>query len=94
MFVFSSLQAPSSLPGGCSKQRLAYTRVTPTSQNLAGLPLNCPKCGRRMRYLYVRAADRKTIDASAATDADIHVYQCAEHGPFHFSRDIPVRPGD
>jgi hypothetical protein len=63
------------------------------SDNLADLPLNCPRCGRRMRYLHVRTADGKIIDAATATDADIYVYQCAEDGQFHFSRDIPVRAG-
>ena len=46
-----------------------------------------------MRYLQVRAADGTIIDVATATDADVHVYLCAEHGPFHFSRDIPVRTG-
>jgi hypothetical protein len=63
------------------------------SGNLADLPLNCPRCGRRMRYLHVRAADGRIIDVAIATDADVHVYQSPEHGPFHFSRDIPVRTG-
>ena len=55
------------------------------------LPLNCPKCWRPMRDLHVRAADGTIIDVATATDADVHVDRCAEHGPFHFSRDIPVR---
>ena len=46
-----------------------------------------------MRSLHARTADGRIIDVSVATDADIHVYQCAVHGRFHFSRDIPVRAG-
>ena len=63
------------------------------SDNLADLPLNCPRCGQRMRFLHARTADGTIIDMLVATDADIHVYQCAVHGRFHFSRDIPVRAG-
>jgi hypothetical protein len=33
-----------------------------------------------MRDLHVRAADGTIIDVAAATDADVHVYRCAEHG--------------
>jgi hypothetical protein len=62
-------------------------------ENLANLPLNCPRCGQRMRFLLVETADGRTIDPTIATDADIHVYRCAVHGRFHFSRDIPVRAG-
>jgi hypothetical protein len=41
----------------------------------------------------VQAADGRIVDAATATDSDLHVYRCAEHGPFHFSRDILVRTG-
>jgi hypothetical protein len=61
------------------------------SDNLADLPLNCPRCGRRMRYLHVRNTDGSIIDEAIATDADVHVYLCPEHGRFDFSRDIPLR---
>jgi hypothetical protein len=46
-----------------------------------------------MRFSHVRSTDGTIIDISTATDADIHVYQCAQHGPFQFSRDIPMRAG-
>lgn len=35
------------------------------------LPLNCPKCPARLRYLY-------TTDTG-----NVMVYSCAEHGPWH-----------
>ena len=75
------------------KLALASSRLALMSGSLADLPLNCPRCGQRMRYLHVRTADGRIIDLKIATEADIHVYQCAEHGRFHFSRDIPVRAG-
>ena len=55
-------------------------RLVLVSGDLADLPLNCPKCWRPMRDLHVRAADGTIIDVAAATDADVHVYRCAEHG--------------
>lgn len=62
--------------------------------NLAGLPLNCPRCGRPMRYLRARTPTGEAVaDSEGATASTIYIYQCAEHGPFQFSRDIPVRPG-
>lgn len=33
-----------------------------------------------------------TIDVVAATDTDIHVYECWQHGRFQLSRDIPLKP--
>jgi hypothetical protein len=55
-------------------------RLVLVSGDLADLPLNCPKCWRPLRDLHVRAADCTIIDVAAATDADVHVYRCAEHG--------------
>ena len=46
-------------------------RLVVMSGDLADLPLNCPKCGRPMRYLHVRAADGRIIDVATATDADV-----------------------
>jgi hypothetical protein len=69
----------------------SWLRLALMRDNLVVLPLNCPQYGRRMRIVYVRAADGRTVEVAIATDADIHVYQCAKHGRFHFVRDIPVR---
>ena len=55
-------------------------RLVLVSCDLADLPLNCPKCWRPLRDLHVRAADGTIIDVAAATDADVHIYRCAEHG--------------
>ena len=64
------------------------------ANDLAGLPLNCPKCGRAMRYERARTPEGETIaDLQAANDSTVYVYRCFEHGPFRFSKDIPVRPG-
>lgn len=46
-----------------------------------------------MRYLHVRNTDGSIIDEAIATDVDVHVYLCPEHGRFDFSRDIPLRAG-
>ncbi len=68
--------------------------VTDTPVNLANLPLNCPRCGQKLRYLRARTAAGEMIaDSDAADDTTIYVYHCATHGPFQFSRDIPLRPG-
>jgi hypothetical protein len=61
-------------------------RLVLVSGDLADLPLNCPKCWRPLRDLHVRAADGTIIDVAAATDADVHVYGCAEHGLHSFRR--------
>lgn len=47
-----------------------------------------------MRYERARTPEGETIaDLQAANDSTVYVYRCFEHGPFRFSRDIPVRPG-
>ncbi len=62
--------------------------------DLANLPLNCPKCGRPMRYVRARTLEGDTVaDQQAANESTVYIYRCAEHGPFQFSPDIPVRPG-
>ena len=62
------------------------------SENLTDLPLNCPLCGQRLRFSHVTSKDGRTIDVSEATNTDIHVYECWQHGRFQFSRDIPLKP--
>ena len=62
------------------------------SENLADLPLNCPRCGQRLRFSSVTSKDGRPIDVSAATDTDIHVYECSQDGRFQFSRDMPLKP--
>lgn len=62
--------------------------------NLANLPLNCPRCGKSMRYERARTPDGALVaDSDAADVTTVYIYSCAEHGPFRFSRDIPGRPG-
>ncbi len=51
------------------------------------LPLNCPKCGKRLRPL--RGADPHGNGRPVVW----HEYECQEHGPFHFSREVPLTPG-
>ncbi len=64
------------------------------ASDLANLPLNCPRCGKPMRYLRARTPDGNLVaDRDAADYSTVYIYSCAEHGPFRFSRDIPVRPG-
>jgi hypothetical protein len=47
-----------------------------------------------MRYVRARTPEGETIaDSQAANDSTVYVYQCFEHGPFRFSKDIPVRAG-
>jgi len=61
-------------------------------ENLADLPLNCPRCGQRLRFSHVTSKDGRMIDVVAAIDTDIHVYECSQHGRFQFSRDIALKP--
>jgi hypothetical protein len=56
------------------------------SENLANLPVNCPRCGQPMQFSYVRGADGGIIEIENATEADVHVYRCARHGCFQFRR--------
>lgn len=68
--------------------------MTDTFGSLANLPLNCPRCGKPMRYLRARTPDGTLVaDSEAADVTTVYIYSCGEHGPFRFSRDIPVRPG-
>jgi hypothetical protein len=62
-------------------------------ESLAHLPLNCPRCGRAMRYVLARSADGQTLPNAEATASSIYIYQRAEHGPFRFSLDILLQPG-
>jgi hypothetical protein len=50
---------------------------------LADLPLNCPRCGRPLRYVRARTPDGRTLlPEEAATPATVYIYYCFEHGPF------------
>jgi hypothetical protein len=71
---------------------LSLTLAIAVSEHLADLPLNCPRCGQRLRFSYVTSKDGRKIDVSAATDRDIHMYECWQHERFQFSRDIPLKP--
>jgi hypothetical protein len=61
--------------------------------DLANLPLNCPRCGQPMRYLHARAADDPSARSQAAAAPAVFVYHCFDHGPFHVGHNTPLRPG-
>lgn len=58
------------LKAGLEPQPLEDPRLTA----FAPLPLNCPKCPSRLRYLYT------------TNDGDVLVYACDEHGYWHLGR--------
>lgn len=48
------------------------------------LPLNCPKCGRAMRYVTSSAPKRPVLRTDPPAPPTFHVCECPVHGLFHF----------
>jgi hypothetical protein len=58
-------------------EALERLRATHLAAHDARVPLNCPKCPRKMAYV--------------TTDGDTHVYKCLEHGHWELPPDGRLR---
>jgi len=59
---------------------------------LAGLPLNCPECGRPMRYLHARTPSGETLPANVPPkNSTIYVYACPQHGAVRLGLSTPLQ---
>jgi hypothetical protein len=53
---------------------------------LEHLPINCPKCDLRMRYVERHDSARPQLKTDHPPRPHLHVCECPEHGVFHFSQ--------
>ena len=59
---------------------------------LAGLPLNCPRCGLPMRYLHAQTPAGEVLPPDAPpTNSTIYVYACSQHGAIQLGRSTPMQ---
>lgn len=48
------------------------------------LPLNCPHCGRSMRYVTSDSGFHPVLKTDPPAPPSVHVCECPVHGLFHF----------
>lgn len=67
----------------------------PPGPDLVALPLNCPHCGQRLRYLRARTPEGETVaDRAASDETTLFIYHCATHGSYRLGPNVPLKPGD
>ena len=57
------------------------------------LPLNCPRCGRRMRFVDANSPMRLTLKTDPPAEPTFFVFDCSEHGLHHFGPTTPLTAG-
>ena len=56
-------------------------------------PLNCPHCGRRMRFVDANSPMRPVLETDPPAAPTLFVFQCSTHGLHHLGPLAPLTAG-
>ena len=54
------------------------------SEDASKLPLNCPTCGRSLRFVDANSPIRLALKTDRPADSTFFVFECSEHGLHDF----------
>jgi hypothetical protein len=63
------------------------------SEDARLLPLNCPKCGRAMRFVDANSPTRSVVKTKQPAEPTFFVFDCPDHGLHYVGGSTPLTAG-